>query len=65
MKEIIKYQEAADYLCVSVPTLRRWVSLKKIEFHKVGISTVVFFKSELDAFIHESDAAHKRKMREK
>jgi excisionase family DNA binding protein len=50
-KETLNTNDAADLLCISVSTLRRWISMGKITCHKIGGCRMLFYRSELDEFI--------------
>lgn len=51
--ERLRYAEAAEYLGVSVPTLKLWVMNKKIPHYKVG-NAVQFDRNDLDKFIESA-----------
>lgn len=51
--ERLRYAEAAEFLGVSVPTLKLWVVKKKIPHYKVG-NTVQFDTGDLEKFIADS-----------
>lgn len=47
----MSYKEVADYLGVSVSTVRKWVSQGKLRAYKVSHKTVRFKKEDIDAFV--------------
>lgn len=45
------YEQAADYLGISVKTLRRWTAERKIETIRMSHTVVRFRKQDLDSYI--------------
>jgi excisionase family DNA binding protein len=50
VRGLLSVEEAADYLGISAGTLRNWISMRRIEYVKVGRLTR-FRLSALDRFI--------------
>ena len=55
-REILTIEEAADYLRLSVFTLREKVRLRQVPFYKVG-GAVRFRRSKLDRWIDRNEVA--------
>jgi excisionase family DNA binding protein len=49
---LLSFDEAAGYLCIAPGTLRNWVSMRRIEYVKVGRLTR-FTATALDRYIRE------------
>lgn len=49
----LRYADAAEFLGVSVPTLKLWVGAKKIPYYRIG-HTVQFERKDLEKFISKS-----------
>ncbi|ECJ2476122.1 helix-turn-helix domain-containing protein [Salmonella enterica] len=49
-------QEAADYIGVCSGTLANWASTGRVQipFYKAGLSKVLYYKSDLDAYIEST-----------
>jgi excisionase family DNA binding protein len=60
LAELLTAAEAADYLRISVWTLRHWVSDKKIRFLKIG-RAVRLKKTHVDRFLQ--DNAHGKEVK--
>lgn len=52
-RERMTRQEAADYIGVSCGTMANWAStgVVQIPYYKAGLSKVIYYKSDLDAYI--------------
>ncbi len=53
MSELLTYGEAARLLRIAEVTLRRWVSLRKIPFIKLG-GAVRFDRDDIDRWLQDS-----------
>jgi excisionase family DNA binding protein len=53
--EWLTIQEAANYLKLSVPTIRKYIRLKKLIYYRQG-RIIRFKKDDLDNFLSKSDA---------
>lgn len=51
MSALLTYEQAANYLAVAIPTLRRWKAERKIPCVEVSRKVVRFRKEDLDRFI--------------
>jgi len=54
VREIMGIPEAAEYLGQTEGTLRHWVRLRRIPYHKVN-GSIKFRKSHLDLWINEHE----------
>ncbi len=56
IKDRMTRKEAADYIGVSEKTMANWASSGRVQipYHKVGLSKVIYFKSDLDAHIQST-----------
>ena len=51
--DLFNIREAAEYLTVKVPTLRKWRFERRLAVYKIG-RTIRFKKSDLDALVEKS-----------
>lgn len=51
--DLLKIQEAAEYLRLTVPTLRKWRFEGRLPIYKIG-RTIRFSKKDLDSLIENS-----------
>ena len=51
--ELLDIREAAEYLKLKVPTLRKWCFERRLPVYKIG-RTVRFKKGDLDALVEKS-----------
>lgn len=61
MKEILRVDEAANYLRIAVPTLYRWVEEQRIEHVRLG-RRILFRREDLDNHIAERVVSPKEKI---
>ncbi len=49
--DMMGYQDVAEYLTISVSTVKRWVQMEKVPYFKFCGSHVRFRKSEIDKWL--------------
>jgi excisionase family DNA binding protein len=60
---LLDYAAAAEYLGLSEYTLRRYVSLRRIGFVKLGLKAVRFRPDQLDRFIEAGTVSARERAR--
>lgn len=61
--DVMDFQEALKYLKIKPGTLRDWIRLRRIPFHRAG-RRILFRARDLDAWLEARKIAHRLSKRE-
>ena len=54
MQGLLRYEQAADYLGIEIPTVKKWVKEGKLPYVKISRKCTRFKKVDLDKFIESA-----------